>query len=650
MDNLVDQFLTEGRELVEAAGDDLDALAARPDSAERIDSLFRTIHTLKGSTGLFDLQPLGDMLHAAEDLLGALRKGALVMTDGIADTLVRCVDQTGRWLDAFEASRVLPADAVAVGRKLQDQIRRELTADAPAPAAIVTLEDSAWIAALLDRPIAAPVGAPLVAVRYVPRDDCFFTGDDPLAILKTVPGLAALAIGPREPWPAPDGFDPFRCNLVLTALSVAPLYEVQAALRLVADQTEIADVDPTRRQLAPEVEAEATRDAASRTLRIDVENIDALAHVADEMVIANNVLAHLAAQARGGMPAEALVQGLLANQIALDRLVGSLHRAVMRVRLVPLTTLFRRFPRLVREIGEKLGKELSLVVRGDAIEVDKSVVDGLFDPLLHLLRNAADHGVETAEARRRGGKPPRGTITLTAARVGDQVVIEIADDGKGIDPAALRRAARERGLLADEAIDALSDQEASELIFLAGFSTAAAITDISGRGVGMDSVRAAIVKMGGRVALTSALGTGTTIRLSLPVSVVLSNVIIVAVGDERYGVPMDSVIETARIPAGRIMAVRNGRAFVLRDVVVPVFELSALLGLPAPPRTGDLKLLVIERAGGVVAVAVDDFADRLNLLLRPMAGLLSGLPGVAGTALMGDGRVLMVLDLPELVG
>jgi two-component system, chemotaxis family, sensor kinase CheA len=649
MDELIDQFLAEGRELVHAAGDDLAALAAGTAGAGDIDNLFRTIHTLKGSTGLFDLQPLGDMLHAVEDLLGALRKGQLAASEAMAELLLRCVDQTGRWLDAFEAAGALPADAPEVGRRLQALVRRELAADETAPAtAPEPARDRAWVDRLLAGPVAAPDAAALIAIRYVPRADCFFSGDDPVALLRQVPGLCALSIGTQEPWVATDLFDPFRCNLVFEALSTASRAEVQAALRMVADQTELTDA--VRQQPAARAEAEAARDLAGRTLRIDIENIDSLGHIADELVVANNALAHLAAQARAGVPAEALVQGLLANQLTLDRLTGSLHRAVMKVRLVPLGALFRRFPRLVREIGDRLGKELTLVVRGETIEADKSLVDALFEPLLHLLRNAADHGVEPADARRRAGKPLRGVITMSAGRVGDQVVIDIADDGRGIDPAAIRRTVRERGLLADDLLAALGDQDVIDLVFLPGFSTAVAVTEVSGRGVGMDSVRNAVMKLGGRVTLSSKLGNGTSVHLALPVSVVLSSVVIVRCGAERYGVPMDGIIETVRVPADRILPVRNGRAFVLRDTVIPVFDLADLLGLAPDERAGDVKLLVVRRAAGIVAVAVDDFTDRVNLLLRPLAGLLSGMPGVAGTALLGDGRVLMILDVPELIG
>jgi two-component system chemotaxis sensor kinase CheA len=654
MDNLIDHFLAEGRELVQSAGDDLAALADGGGNPATIANLFRAIHTLKGSTGLFDLAPLGDMLHAAEDLLGALRKAATAPDAAAVDALIRCVDQTGHWLDALQATGVLPADAPETGRRLQDLIRRQLTGGDPAAAlAAEPAADRAWVDALLAGPIEAADDAPLIAIRYVPRPDCFFTGDDPVAVLKQVPGLAALSIAAREPWDLAEPFDPFRCNLVLAALTTAAAAEVQAALRLVADQSELVEVDPVRRRegkTANTAEAESARDLSSRTLRVDVDSIDALAHLADEIIVANNALAHLAARARNGLAGDALVQGLLASQIAHDRLSGALHRAVMKVRLVPLASLFRRFPRLVREIGDKLGKDLMLTLRGDGIEVDKSLVDGLFEPLLHLMRNAADHGIESPEQRRHAGKPARGSITLGATRVGDQVAIELADDGRGIDPGSIRRAVVERGLMPPGEVAALSDQEAIDLIFLPGFSTADAVTDLSGRGVGMDSVRTAVLKLGGRVTLASRPGAGTAVRLLLPMSVLLSNIIVVECAGERYGVPMDGIVETVRIPRVRALAVRNGQALVLRDAVIPILALADLLGLPPSAPTGDLRLLVVRRTTDVVAVAVDELSDRLTLLLRPMAGLLTGTPGVAGTALLGDGRVLMILDLPELIG
>ena len=647
MEDLSDQFLVEGRELVQVASDDLAALAGQPDSPDLIDAVFRAVHTLKGSTGLFDLRPFGDMLHAAEDLLGAVRKKAVTSSAEIVGTLVLCLDQAGRWLDAFEAEGALPPDAAQVGQHMQRDLRRWLAPSGPAEIVAEVPEDRAWIDALIDthQPIAQEG---LVAIRYIPRDDCFFTGDDPIAIVKTVPGLCGFSIGARQPWGPIDAFEPFHCNLVLDALTTAPRAEVQAALRLVADQVEIVDAGASGSRPAPD--GAAMREISAKTLRVDIDSIDALATIADEIVVANNALAHLASQARSGVTGEALVQGILASHLTLDRLAGGLHRAVTHVRLVPLSSMFRRFPRLMREIGATLDKDVSFTVEGGAIAVDKSLVDGLFEPLLHLLRNAADHGVEPAATRRSAGKPSRGVITLRATSSGGQVVIEVADDGKGIDPAQIRRVVMARGLMTAEALAALSDPEALDLIFLPGLSTAEAVTDLSGRGIGMDSVRTAVLRLGGRIALSSILGAGTIVRLSLPESIVLSNVIVVACAGERYGVPMDMVVETVRVPPSRIVPVRHGRAFVLRDIVVPLVDLSSLLGFGPAALQGDLRLLIIRRSDGVVAVAVDDFTDRLNLLLRPMSGLLAGMPGIAGTAVLGDGRVLMILDLPGLIG
>jgi two-component system, chemotaxis family, sensor kinase CheA len=655
MDELLDQFLIEGRELVQSASDDLIAFAGDLRRADLVDSAFRAIHTLKGSTGLFEVQPLGDMLHAAEDLLGALRKQAVAPDETIATALLLCLDQAGRWLDAFQAVGSLPADAAWVGRQIQDGLRARVPAADPARRASAAA-DPGWVAALVaaqDR-TAGPEDAALVAVRYVPNQDCFFTGDDPVAIVRSIPGLRAVSIGSRDAWAPLDDFDPFSCNLVIEALAEASVADVQAAMRLVADQVQIAAVDRHRPRAAaaeqPAGDAESGRDVVLRTLRIGIDNIDVLAGLADEVVVASNTLGHLAAQARSGAASEVLVHGILANHAMLDRLAGRLHRAVMRVRLVPLSSLFRRFPRLVREIGGRLGKELDLALDGETIEVDKSLVDGLFEPLLHLIRNAADHGIETASVRQAAGKPVRGSIRLSASRILDRVVIEVADDGKGIDPADIRRTARDRALLSAEALAGLSDQEVTDLIFTPGFSTATTVTDLSGRGVGLDSVRTAVARLGGRVALATRQGLGTRISLSLPVTIVLTNVVVVRCAGDSFGVPMESVVETVRVAPDRVVAIRSGRAFALRDMIVPLFDLSALLGLPPAPAAGDLKVLVFGRGDAVAAVAVDDFGDRLNLLLRPMSGLLSGMRGLAGTALLGDGRVLMVLDLPELIG
>ncbi|HEY4253682.1 MAG TPA: Hpt domain-containing protein, partial [Roseomonas sp.] len=394
---LMAQFLIEGRELVVAAGRDLAVLLGRPDDAAALDGCFRAIHTLKGSTGLFDLQPMALMLHAAEELLASLRAGRPGTPADVA-ALLEVVDQVDRWLDALDGQGVLPADAAAVGQAIQ----RGLAVAAPMAAEAAVPAAPGW------RIPAAFAGLAGTAIRYTPRSDCYFAGDDPLAIMAAVPQLKALTIAPREPWGPPEQYDPFACNLVIEAVSAAGRAEVEAAFRFVPDQVAFAELTAVEPGAA--MDGTATR----RSLRIDAARVDRLGSLADELVLAKSGLAELAARAEALAGGHALGQALRARQAQLDRLVGDLHATVGKVRLVPLGPLFDRFPRLVRDIARSLGKTVTLTLEGQEIEVDKAVVDALFDPLLHVLRNALDHGVEPAAARLAAGKPEAGRIRLAA--------------------------------------------------------------------------------------------------------------------------------------------------------------------------------------------------------------------------------------------
>lgn len=621
-DELMAQFLAEGRELVDNAARALAVLERAPADAAALDGCFRAIHTLKGSTGLFDLEPMGLMLHAAEDLLAAIRAGRPGCATDFA-ALLEVVDQMDRWLDALERDGALPAGAAQAAREAVAQFGEA------AP------QQAGW------RPSPELAAQRGIAIRYVPRADAYFFGDDPVAIIAAVPGLTALRLAPREPWGPLDSYDPFACNLVIEAASSAPRAAVEAALRLVSDQVELAEISPVE----PVGEAGG---AARRMLRVDAARVDRLASLADELVVAKSGLAELAAEAErlGG---HAIGQSLRSRQAQLDRLVGDLHATVGRVRLMPLSNLFGRFPRLVREIARTLGKSVALEMQGGEVEVDKAVVDGLFDPLLHVLRNALAHGVEAPEARRAAGKPEEGIIRVAARPDADRVVIEVTDDGAGIDPRRIRDLAVARGLLRREAAEALADAAAVELIFMPGFSTAAAISEVSGRGVGMDVVRAAAAALGGRVEIASRLGQGTTLRFHLPIAMLLTQVMVVACGADRYGLALDGVVEAVRVGPEQIRPVREGRVFLLRERPVPLVSLAALVGAPAPAADGLERVVVAQVGGELIGFAVDAVLDQMDAVLRPMSGLLAGAPGVMGTTLLADGSVLMVLDPAELL-
>lgn len=623
-EELLAAFLVEGRELTAQAGQDLAVLARHPADRTLLDQCFRAIHTLKGSAGLFDLPPMSRVLHVAEDVMGAARSGDL-SGQGVFELLLEVVDQVDRWLDDLERSGALAMGGDTVERAFMARLNALLGGR-------TSSEPTA---------MAAPAEGG-VAIRYTPDANCYFQGDDPIAIIAAVPGLASLSISHRAPVGDLASYDPFVCNLVLEAVSTADRATVEAALRLVADQVVLSE------QVVETVQADSG-EGGVRTIRVEAERIDRLADVTGELVIAKGGIGGLAEQADRLEGGRALAHALRAQQAKIDRLVADLHGTVSEVRLTPLNPLFGRFPRLVREVARSLDKVVILDVEGGEIQVDKAVVDGLHQPLLHVLRNALDHGVEAPSVRQAAGKLAAGHVRLSARTVGEQVVIEIADDGAGMDPARIRQLAVVRGLISASDAALLDEREALNLIFLPGFSTAATVTDLSGRGVGMDAVRSSIAHLGGRVEVSSVVGLGSTARFVLPISMVLTKVMVVTCGGERYGLALEDVVETTKVRSDRVVKVRAGEAFVLRDQVIPLVRLGDLVGASASSAAEASRVIVARVGDELVGFAVDAIVDRLDAAVRPMTGMLAGARGVTGSTLLADGAVLMMLDLQELI-
>jgi two-component system chemotaxis sensor kinase CheA len=728
VNEFVEQFLIECRELVEQATDDLLTLEGKPQDAERLDGVFRAFHTLKGAAGIVDFDAMGRALHAAEEVLSSVRAGAEPVTPDLISDCLTCLDQVVQWLDATQLDGDIPADADAAADAVILRFR------APAPVALRAPTSTDWRAGLVAR-----YGhfEALIALRYAPAPDAFLRSQDPLALLAKIPDLLVLEVEDGAPWPALDDLDPFSCRLVFVALAGCTAAAAREILGAAAGQVEIVELDRQQRDRAaglsaieqglvdaqllllerteteglagrmasagrvvanvlrragraadaaaieravtrsvaanaPEDLSEAIRhilsggpaeaaapaetaersptEAAARTLRVDVERIDALVNLTGELLVAKNALGHAAAQAQNGADIAEIAALLKDQHAVLHRLVDGLQRSVLNIRVLQMRYVFQRFPRLVREMVVSLGKPAHLVTEGDDTEADKVIVESLFEPLLHVLRNALDHGVESPEARAAAGKPAAATITLRARRLNDNVIVEVEDDGAGIDVARVRAVAADRGVGSVEAMAAMSDAEIIDLIFAAGFSTAAQVTKISGRGVGMDAVRSSVERLGGRVLVESRAGAGTTVRFTLPFAVLMSRVLTVEAGGQLFGIPLEAVLETVRVKRNDIKPVGAARAVVLRHRTVPVIDLASTLGKPlglsAPD---DVNVVVISAGGHLGGLEVDRLGERLDVMLKPMEGLLSGLSGIAGTTLLGDGRVLLVLDLLELL-
>jgi two-component system chemotaxis sensor kinase CheA len=391
--------------------------------------------------------------------------------------------------------------------------------------------------------------------------------------------------------------------------------------------------------------------AGGRSLRVAEARIDALIDLAGELLVVKNGFVHLARRVEAEIGGHDIARLMRGQHEAMERLAGELHGAILQLRMVPIAQVFRTFPRLVRDMAQRLGKDVTLLTRGESTECDKTIADLLFEPLLHLVRNALDHGLDPAVERSAAGKPKSGTITLAASRTGDRFVIEVSDDGRGIDPTMVRRKAAERGLLPPDELAAMPDEQVIELIFAAGFSTAANVSEISGRGVGMDVVRTTIERIGGRVTLNSRAGLGTKVTLDLPVNIAMSRIMVVEAGGQVFGIAMEAVSETIRLTPDRISRIKNNDGFVLHDRVVPICSLAEIMHLPAPraPGNGDRLVVVAEIGGRVTALEVDAIRDRLEVVLKPMQGLLSNARGYVGTTLTADGAVLLVLDLKEIL-
>jgi len=646
-DELLAQLLIEAPALIDQASDDLMALERNAADGERLNGAFRAIHTLKGSVAVFGFAGMTHVLHAAEDLLGEVREERLALDGEVLGLLLDAVTRTEAWLGDIRAAGLPGAADPDLVTRLRDAMPDAAAAAATRPTPEPAAADETWIAPLL---AALPAGAALrTAVRYTPHAGAYFAGDDPLAIARGVPELLALSLGLREPLASLDAYDPFTCNIEIRLLSAAAPDAVAAVFRLVSDQVRLVALAAAPvSEVAPEA---AALPVAARTLQIPAERIDRLAGLVDELVAAKTALGELSAEAGRGASLGRIVDGLAARRTELDRLVERLHGTVLDLRLVPLGPTLRRLPRLVRQAAAELGKSVELVIDEDGARADKTVVEALFEPLLHLLRNAVDHGLEAADARLTAGKPPVGRLTLSVRPRFETLLVEVADDGRGINLERLRAAALARGVASEAELEAMSEAETLALIFRPGFSTASAVTSLSGRGVGLDAVRSAIAALGGTVAVASRPGAGTTASLTLPISIAMTRLLVVRAAEDLYGVPMDHVVETVRVAADHIAPIRAGRALVIRDVTAPLFDLGELLGAAGPDwAAADHKVVVVRGEDGPFAVRVDEVLAPMHTVMRPLSGLLAGMRGMVGATLLGDGRVMMALDLVELVG
>ncbi|MGN6654181.1 MAG: chemotaxis protein CheA [Rhodanobacter sp.] len=589
-------FLVEAGELLQRLGEQLVALETSPRDSELLNAVFRAFHTVKGGAGFLALEPMVLLCHHAEDLLNEARNGKVALDAAHMDGLLQALDLLNDMMAAV-------GEGSAMAMPPPDLLQALTPRDAkPAP-------------------VAAP--APAAAAEAGAIDDNEFE-----ALLDTLYGTAAPGTVAPAPLPAapPAGIDDDEFEALLDSLHGKPGQPAAPA--------------PAPAPAAAPARATPPRPAAAadHSVRVDTARLDLLVNHAGELVLLRNRLLSLAA--RLGDESLATAAG------ELDRVTDALQAAAMGMRMQPVGRLFQRFPRIVRDLARQLGKEVELVLEGEDTDLDRSLVEALADPMVHLIRNALDHGVEMPDERERNGKPRKGRIVLSASQRGERIVIAVSDDGRGMDPDVLRRKAVEKGVIDDAQAARLSEAECYELIFRPGFSTAAAVSDISGRGVGMDVVKTRVAELGGTLRVQSRLGHGSELELTVPLTLAVLRVLMVRVADRLLALPLGNVQEVFELADGqdreldgRLVAGHRGRA-------LPLTDLARWVGTDAD---AGRHVVVLHIGHQRLGCLVHEVRGREDVIVKPLGPLFADAAGIAGATVTGDGRLALVLDLAGLV-
>jgi two-component system chemotaxis sensor kinase CheA len=656
-------FFEESREGLEAMETGLLDLEAGRGTADTINSVFRAAHSIKGGSATFGFTKVAELTHVLETLLDELRAGKRPLTTDAMDAMLASVDILRGLLRAAEAG-VPPADD---GAAIVAQLNAVLTGKA-----------TIAVAAAAPAPVAAKPKAPdKFVIVFAPKPSMFMSGNDPLRILRELGELGKMKVEcDVSALPGFEALDPTESHLKWTLTLPGSVAEaaIRDAFSWVEDECDLtingqnaAAPPPAPAPAAPEPVAvpeplapaapvavvgaapaaagaagPAAGSAAGEdaSIRVQASKVDMLINLVGELVITQAMLKQVGSGVEGP-----LAERLMAGLDTLERNTRDLQEAVISVRMLPVDAVFKRFPRLVRDLASRLGKQVVLKTFGESTELDKGLIEKISDPMVHLVRNAIDHGLETTEDRVKAGKDPTGTITLAASHQGGNIIIEVSDDGKGLNRDRILAKAREKGIPVP---DNPTDSQVWELIFAPGFSTADAVTDLSGRGVGMDVVRRNIQSLGGETVLESATGKGTKVTIKLPLTLAILDGMTVGVGEEVFVLPLGYVIESMKPAAENVRTVSGeGRVLRVRGEYLPMVHLGHHFGMGGQERAPIT--VIVEGDGQKLALEVDELIGQQQVVVKSLEANYRKIDGISGATILGDGRVALILDVPGLV-
>jgi two-component system, chemotaxis family, sensor kinase CheA len=629
----IQMFLAECREHLQQLNLAVVRVEERPDDSATVDEIFRIAHSLKGMSATMGFQGMAALTHEMEDVFELLRKRTDGLSRDAVDVLLECLDALSAALDGIEADGTERMDPGALVERLQGLVRERTPDQAVArrggEATTGTPEPVAG---------AMAAGQAVLHARATLEDETLMPAVRAYMVLAAAADLGTVVASAPEA----EDIEAFDGRVIDVWVAAEVETEaLQAALAAVPDvaSVQVTDDRPTE-EAAPKLAAVANLEYSrtTSTVRVDAERLDQLMHLMGELVVQRTRVEALSAEAE--------VPGLGHAMQELTRCSQALQAIVMQVRMIPVEAVFLRLPRLVRDLSAKLGKQVELELVGQDTELDRTVVDALGDPLVHLVRNALDHGFETPAERQAAGKPSAGALRISARHSGGNVVISVADDGRGVDAAAVAATAVRRGLLTAEQAEGLDPARAIDLLFAPGFSTREAASDVSGRGVGMDAVRAKVREVGGEVWMTSEPGQGTIAQIRLPLTLAIMPALLVRAGERTYGIALDRIDRSVMLDEHPVRSAAGQRMLVVGDAVMPLYDAATALGHPADE---DCEFAVIVHGHDRrIALAVSELVGQHELVTRPLPPDVAELAPVSGAAVLPDGDIALLVDCDAL--
>ena len=631
MKEIMEDFLIEAFELIEQIDHDLVELEANPEDLELLNRIFRVAHTVKGSSSFLNFDVLTELTHHMEDVLNKARKGELKITPDIMDVVLESVDMMKRLLESIRDNG---SDAAAGIDIKNICVRLTQISEGEAPSAAAEAP-----AAPAPEPVKEPEPVAPAEEAAPEVSDAELSKLSDSEVEAEIERLLKVRKAEDQARRASKGIAPKSPEEIAPATSAAPAPAPKPA--------------PSRERDADKKVPAASSNSAvaqEQTIRVEVKRLDHLMNLIGELVLGKNRLLKIYDDVEERYEGEKFLEEL--NQVvsSLSLVTTDIQLAVMKTRMLPIAKVFNKFPRMIRDLSRELGKQIDLEISGEETELDKSIVEEIGDPLVHIIRNSCDHGIEDPETRKAMGKPEKGLVQLKAYNEGNHIVVEIVDDGKGLDADMLKAKSIEKGIITEREADAMSEKEAFGLIFKPGFSTAAKVTNVSGRGVGMDVVKTNIEKLNGIIDIESEVGKGTVMKLKIPLTLAIIQSLLVGTQEEFYAIPLASVLETVRVPIDDIYTIDGKNVLRLRDEVLSLVRLSDVFGVNKVFDGGDQTyVVIIGVAEAKLGIIVDTLVGQEEIVIKSMGDYLQNIPGIAGATIRGDGRVTLIIDVGAMM-